>query len=425
MNGEPRLLDRRAPDVAGGTRAERGRAWLRRHGMPRSSHEAWRYTPLAEVIPAVESARQAPSGPPSVDRSTVRAVAGDHGGPRLVFVNGDFAPALSDLGELPSGVWAGGAEGLRPRRPPGMTPTEDEPSDGFHALNWAAGRDVAAVLVDPDVALDTPIHIVHVAAPTGDEVLAHPRTVVRVGVGSRVQVIESHCALGDGAITNASTRVVAAEGAAIGHHQLIEGEGRHIHVGRVALEQAADSTVQATSLVLGGQIVRSATDVRLGGERAHVELTGLFRPTGDERHDIVVTVDHAADGGTSSQRFKGIADDRARGSFSGHVVVRPGTVGNDARQSNPNLVLRPTAQIDTRPWLEIFADDVRCTHGATVGRLDDEALFYLRSRGIPEDQARSMLVAGFAAEIVDGISPPSLRDHVVAAVELGPMGRPT
>jgi Fe-S cluster assembly protein SufD len=107
------------------------------------------------------------------------------------------------------------------------------------------------------------------------------------------------------------------------------------------------------------------------------------------------------------------------------VVVRPGTVGNDARQSNPNLVLRPTAQIDTRPWLEIFADDVRCTHGATVGRLDDEALFYLRSRGIPEDQARSMLVAGFAAEIVDGISPPSLRDHVVAAVELGPMGRPT
>ena len=118
-----------------------------------------------------------------------------------------------------------------------------------------------------------------------------------------------------------------------------------------------------------------------------------------------------------NERFKGIIDDHARGSFSGHVIVRPGTSGTDARQSNPNLVLRPTAQADTRPWLEILADDVRCTHGATVGRLDDDALFYLRSRGIPLQRARAMLVAAFAAEIIDGVSPPSLHNHITARLD--------
>jgi Fe-S cluster assembly protein SufD len=188
-----------------------------------------------------------------------------------------------------------------------------------------------------------------------------------------------------------------------------------IHVGRTAIEQGADSSVRVASIMTGALIARSAIGVRLTGPEARSDLSGLYLPRGHQRHDNVITVDHAASRCTSTQQFRGIVDDHGRGSFSGHVLVRPGTIGTDARQSNRNLVLAPTAQVDTRPWLEILADDVRCTHGATVGRLDEEALFYLRSRGIPVDRSRAMLVAAFAAEVIDAITPASLRDRVAAA----------
>jgi Fe-S cluster assembly protein SufD len=162
----------------------------------------------------------------------------------------------------------------------------------------------------------------------------------------------------------------------------------------------------------GADIARSAVVALLAGPDASIELNGLYLPAGDQRHDNVITVDHAASGCTSTQLFKGVIDDHARGSFSGRIIVRPGTVRTDARQLNHNLVLRPTAQADTRPRLEILADDVRCKHGASVGRLDDDALFYLRSRGIPTGMARSMLVDAFIAEITERISPPSLRDRL-------------
>ena len=196
------------------------------------------------------------------------------------------------------------------------------------------------------------------------------------------------------------------------YHRVMSEPAEAIHVGRTGIEQAARSRVAATSVITDGRIVRNAVDVVLGGDGARSDLSGLYLPTDHQRHDNVVTVDHVASHGTSTQHFKGIVDDHGRGSFSGHVIVRHGTVGTDAAQSNPNLVLTPTAQADTRPWLEIFADDVRCTHGATVGRLDDDALFYLRSRGIPTAQARAMLIAAFAAEVVDSVTPESLREHL-------------
>ena len=178
------------------------------------------------------------------------------------------------------------------------------------------------------------------------------------------------------------------------------------------MAQATGSTVRATSIMAGGRIARAAIDVSFDGTDARTDVVGLYTPSGEQRHDNVVTVDHRSSRCTSNVVFRGIVGGHARGSFSGHVIVRPDTVGTDAHQSNRNLVLEPTAQADTRPWLEIFADDVRCTHGATVGRLDDAALFYLRSRGIPLEQARTMLVDAFAAEVVDAIGPPSLREHV-------------
>jgi Fe-S cluster assembly protein SufD len=414
--GPMSLLERLAPVPADGIRAARGRAWFETAGLPDPRAEAWRSTPLDEIVAALGAAGPAPATWEGLDPAVVDDLAGDHGGPRLVFVNGALDPALSDLGRTPAGAWLGGADGLRPRRTPGAPAPIDEPVDGFHALSWAAGRDVAAVLVDPGVELPAPIHVVHLAAPGRDPSVTHPRTVVRVGAAGHLDLIETFVGLDGPSITNASTRVLAGEGAAITYHRVVAEAPDAIHVGRTAIEQSARSAVQATTLLVGGHIIRNAVDVRLAGADSRVALAGLYRPVGRQRHDNVITVDHVASGGTSTQRFKGIVDDAARGSFSGHVIVRPGTVGTDASQSNPNLVLAPTAQADTRPWLEILADDVRCTHGATVGRLDQAALFYLRSRGIPEAEGRAMLIEAFAAEILDAISPPSLRDLVVASL---------
>jgi Fe-S cluster assembly protein SufD len=405
------LLRRLATPSPRGPRAERGRAWLARHGLPDARDEAWRYTPLDDVVSALEAATPARGGPEAVSRPLVDELAGDHGGPRLVFVNGALATDASDLDGRVGGVWLGGAGGLRPRSPSARA-RDDRPADGFHALNWAAGRDVAAVLVDPEAQLDAPVHVVHLAVPGEAATASHPRTVVRAGAGSRVHVIESFVGLPGASVTNASTRIVAGAGSAVTYHRMQSESPGAVHIGRTGVEQAAHSTVRATSIMTGARIARSAVDVRLLGTEARVDLDGLYLPSGRQRHDTVVTVDHAASRCTSAQRFKGIVDDHGRGSFSGHVIVRPGTTGTDARQSNRNLLLRRTAQADTRPWLEIFADDVRCTHGATVGRLDDEALFYLRSRGIPLAEARGLLVEAFAAEVVDAISPASLRDRV-------------
>ncbi len=417
MSAVASLLERLAPAPDEGSRAMRGHAWLGAHGLPDPRDEAWRYTPLGDVVAALELARPAADPTPVIDRSVVDELAGDHGGARLVVVNGTFVPHLSTLDAAPAGISLGGADGVPIRRRAAAFASEDQPVDGFDALNWAAGGDVAAVRAQPDADADVPIHVVHVAVPDGGTTATHPATVVHADRGSRLHVIETFVGTGGPSLTNASTRIVAAEDAFVTYHRIVAEPRDAIHIGRAGIDQEARSTVRATSIITGGAIARGAIDVRLRGPEARVDLDGLYLPIGDQRHDNVITVDHTASRCTSTQRFKGIVGGRARGSFSGHVIVRPDTVGSDARQSNPNLVLTPTAQVDTRPWLEIFADDVRCTHGATVGRLDDDALFYLRSRGIPRARGRAMLVAAFAAEIIDAIAPASLRERVAASFD--------
>ena len=408
------LLDRLVPPSAPGPRAERGRAWFAAHGLPTARDEAWRYTPVDDIVRVLEHATPAAESSSGFSRSVVDDLAGDHGGPRLVFVNGVLDPRASDAGVAVDGLWLGNRDGMR-ARPPSSRTAEDQPADGFHALNWAAGRDVAAVIVEAHAQLDAPVHVVHIAAPGEDTTANHPRTVVLVGPGSRIHLIESYVGLPGSAITNASTRIVAGADSIVTYHRIQDETAAAIHIGRTAIDQASGSTVRATSLMTGGRIARSAIEVRFTGTGARADIDGLYLPRGKQRHDNVITVDHRASHCMSTQRFTGIIDDLGRGSFSGHVLVRHRTTGTDAHQSNRNLILTPTAQADTRPWLEILADDVRCTHGATVGRLDDDALFYLRTRGIPLDQSRAILVAAFAAEVIDVITPATLRDRVAVA----------
>jgi Fe-S cluster assembly protein SufD len=409
------LLDRLAPPAPTCTTNARARSWLQVRGLPDAHDEAWRYTPVDEIVASLKTATPASSRP--VPRSVVDDLAGDHGGPRLVFVNGFHAPDLSDRDRLPAGLWCGPLADAPPALAArAMSLYDDEPVDGFQALNRAAGPAAATVLVDPGIELPDPIHIVHIAAPTNPFALSHPRTVVDVGDAGRVHVIETFTGLDGSAITNAVTTLRVGVGATLTRHRVQTESAGAIHVGCTRVSQATGSRCRATSVMVGANIARDAIDVGLLGDDARIELDGLYLPTERRRHDTAVTVDHAASRCTDTQHFRGVIDGHGRGSFSGRIIVRPGTVGTDAQQSNRNLLLSPTAQADSRPWLEIFADDVRCNHGATVGRLDDAALFYLRSRGIPFEEGRAMLIDAFVREITDTIAPDSLRDHVTNAL---------
>ena len=392
---------------------------------PSTREEAWRYTPVDEIVSRLEAATVAtmPATGTSVSRPVVDALAGDHGGPRLVFVNGVYDADLSDHDDLPAGLWCGLADLSHSRAAANVALAGiDRAIDGFLARNHADGRDTAVVVVDPGVRIDVPVHVVHLAAPdnTGSpdntSTISHPRTIIDVGDDSHIALIQTYCGLHGRSVTNASTTIRIGRRAEVDHCRVQTESPAATHIGHTRIEQDEGSRLRMTSVTVGGDIARNAIDVHLHGPDAQTELAGVNVTTGRQRHDTVVTVDHAASRCASTQRFTGVVDDHGRGSFSGEIIVRPGTVATDAHQSNRNLILSPNAEADTRPWLQILADDVRCTHGATVGRLDDDALFYLRSRGIPLDEARTMLIGAFIRDITDSIPHESLREHVAALI---------
>jgi Fe-S cluster assembly protein SufD len=385
-----------------------------------SRDEAWKYTPIDEIV-ARRGTASAPTRPigTSVSRSIVDALAGRHGGPRLVFVNGFYEAGLSSRDDLPPGLWCGPAGPHHPPTTALVAQAENVRAiDALLADHATDGHDVAVVIADDGVRFDEPVHIVHVAVPDrGDRgVISHPRTIIEVGKGSHLAVVETYCGLDGPTVTDTSTTIRIADSAELDQCRIQIESPTATHVGHTQLEQGAGSRLRMTSITVGGDIARNAIDVHLGNPDAHTELTGVTMTSGHQRHDTVVTVDHAASHCASSQRFVGVVDDHGRGSFSGEIIVRPGTVGTDAHQSTRNLVLDANAEADARPWLRILADDVRCTHGATVGRLDDDALFYLRSRGIALAEARAMLIAAFIRDITDAIAHESVRAHVAALV---------
>lgn len=389
---------------------------------PSTREEAWRYTPVDEIVTRMGAATAAtmPATGTSMSRHVVDALAGQHGGPRLVFVNGVYDAGLSDHDDLPAGLWCGLADLSHSRTAANLALAAiDRAIDGFLARNHTDGRDTAVVVVDPGVRIDVPVHVVHLSAPGGTSTISHPRTIIDVGDDSKIAVIQTYCGFDGPAVTNASTTIRIGRRAEFDHCRIQTESPAATHIGHTRIEQDEGSQLRMTSVTVGGDIARNAIDVHLHGPDAQTELAGVNVTTGRQRHDTVVTVDHASSRCASTQRFTGVVDDHGRGSFSGEIIVRPGTVATDAHQSNRNLILSPNAEADTRPWLQILADDVRCTHGATVGRLDDDALFYLRSRGIPLDEARTMLIGAFIRDITDSIPHESLRTHVAALIAAG------
>jgi Fe-S cluster assembly protein SufD len=379
--------------------------------LPTTRHEDWRFTSLAGLAPLALSL--APEGDAGRARALLaRAPAADEG-PRLVFLNGRHRPELSTPGPLPSGVvLASLADALR------RFPDEVRPHLGrlarpdelaFVAANAAHFEDGGFVRLPAGARVDVPISLVFLSdGPAA--AAAFPRTLVVAGEGARAVVQEVF--LGpEGApyLTGAVTELALADGADVEHVRLqLEGE-EAFHVSAVHAEQGAGARLAAHAFSLGARLSRAETRSRLGGEGAHVAANGLYMADGQRLVDNFSWVEHAVPRCTTEETYKGILDGRARGVFSGRIRVLPGAQKTVARQMNSNLLLSEDAVVDTKPQLEIFADDVKCGHGGTVGQLDETALFYLRSRGVPEPEARSLLVWAFASEMVGLVGAPSVR----------------
>jgi len=405
-------------------RAERDRvhepAWLRdvrrsaadafgRMGIPTTRDEEWRATNVAPIAdtPFV-SAPLVTVSPEETARFLVPGLAG----PLLVFVNGRYAAELSAPGLPAAGLTVATIGDALERGPESLEPFLARHSDSavhpFAALNTALFEDGALVAVADNTVADLPIQLVFLSTATAAPAMSAPRVLVVLGRNSQARVIETFGSLRHASgFTNAVTEVVVGDGSVLEHCRLqLESESA-CHVGCTGFHVGRSSRSSSHAFAFGGRIARHDTVAVLAGEGADCTLNGLYLAGGNQLIDNHTEIDHARPHGTSHELYKGILGGRARGVFNGRIRVRPDAQKTDAKQTNRALLLSDEAQVNTKPQLEIFANDVRCTHGATVGQLSQEALFYLRTRGIGLDDATSLLVRAFAADVTSrtGLEP--------------------
>jgi Fe-S cluster assembly protein SufD len=284
----------------------------------------------------------------------------------------------------------------------------DEP---FGALNLAFFSDGFVINIEPGVALDRPIEIIHFGSGAS-EASFHTRNLIVLGAGSRASIVETYA--GSGRYwRNDVTTIRLGDHAALTRTALVEEAAEAMHIGHTDATLGKNALFTGFVLLLGGKGLRHEIAVRMAGEGARCEIDGGFLVSGSDEANIVTTIDHAAGGGQTRELIKGVAADRGHGAFQGCIVVRERAQKTDAHQLSRNLIIGRRAVIDTKPELEIYADDVKCSHGASVGDLDERALFYLRSRGIPAEEARRMLIEGFLRETVEAIADLALREHVL------------
>jgi Fe-S cluster assembly protein SufD len=369
-------------------------------GLPTRRQENWRFTNLR----ALETTDYSPArGEATADAGALapyRIVGASH---RIVLVNGRVSPALSAIGTLPPGVFfAPLSTALRER-----TDLAAEIFDGsdavanqpFAALNAAHAGDGFVLALKDGVTLETPVEIVHLGHATGPHA-AHTRNAIFAGKHSRADIVESHA--GSGRYwRNLVTQVRLGEGASLRHVTLQDDGGEAINTGISRVTLATKARYDAFTLTVGALLSRADTIVSIAGERAYCGLGGAFLLRGRQEATIATLIDHAAPGSETREVFKGVVEDRAHGVFQGKIAVRREAQQTNAHQLNKNLLLSPRAAIDSKPELEIYADDVKCGHGTTIGDLDETAMFYLCARGIPEAEARRMLIEAFAADALE------------------------
>lgn len=388
--------------------------WIESNGYPTRRDDAWRYAPHDEL----RALSFGPSVTPAAALPDIDAQIPHLEGPRIVVVNGVLDVERSTM-IGPAGVHLSSLLDARREQPERLTShfghEGERISDAYMALHLAFGGDGAVVRVDEGVVLDVPIHIVDVEIPDDTRNASCTGVVIELGARSSATVVETR--IGAGAEFGGSsvrTTITLGDDASLEHVLLQDVPSSHVHLSSVEVHQAAGSRFLARSFNLGGSYGRAAYHVDLAGPGAYTDLSGLFFGFGKQVLDQQIDVVHQAENCTSRQSFRGVLDDESTGIFNGGIDVRPGADGTDAEQSNKNLVLSDRAEVNTQPRLEILADEVACKHGATVGQLDDTALYYMRSRGIPAADARRLLINGFADQVVDDVGIESVRAWIAA-----------
>ncbi len=387
-----------------------------RLGFPSTRDEDWRYTSVSSLAATGFAPAAAAGALPTAE--ALAPFRFDASWPVVVFVNGRFAPSLSSMERLPQGVRvlplaeaAAELPELVARQLGALAPAG---RDGFTALNAAFAGEGVVVHVAREMVAETPLHLLHVSDAAAAGTMRHVRHLVVVERHARATVVESHVALAEApSFATAVVEAVVEDGAAL---QLlrVQRESREAwHVGTVEARQGRDSALTVFTYQAGGRVSRSNVYTVLGGEGAGCTVNGLYLLDGEQHGDHQTRVEHLAPKCYSREAYKGLIDGRAHGVFNGKVYVHPEAQQTDGKQTNHTLLLSPEAQVDTKPQLEIFADDVKCTHGATVGRIDETALFYLKSRGVGAVLARQLLMYAFAADVLETIEQPA----VVAELE--------
>ncbi len=410
------LLDTYGPPEL---REVRERALLRFEaaGIPTHRDEEWKYTSLRRLE---ESTFQTGLGA-TVTRDEVGAtLAGTFGGVSLVFVNGQFAPELSDAYALPDGAvvttfqeaWESLPEHVMEKL--GTIATLDGKLGStndtrFVDLNTAFLSEGAVVYLGRGVTLDTHVHLVFVSTAERLAVASHPRALVVLEENSEAKLVESYVGLGGTNFSNAVTEVYLGQNARLEHVKVQDETADSVHIANLFVHQESGSVYTATNVSFGGAVARTDHNVWVNGEHCETWLNGTYVGEGEQVADNHTRIDHAKPNCNSFEVYKGILSDKSIGVFNGKIFVYEDAQKTDAKQTNQAILLSPTATINTKPQLEIFADDVKCTHGATVGQLREDAIFYLRARGIPKAQARAILVYAFAAEVLEKIGVEAVR----------------
>ena len=386
---------------------ERGIERFAALGFPTRNVEAWRYTnvrPLQKV--AFVPAEPAEGVQIAVDRGAAH---------RLSFVNGRFRPDLSNVGDLPAGVELTSLAAVLADDPESLkdhlgAAAEDD-GESFLALNTALMADGYVLRIGRGVVVEDPIEMLFIGAASDKSVAYHLRNLIVAEEGSAAVVVEDHIGHGEGAyFSNGATEVFAGPGARLKHYKLQDEAGAAFHLHGAFVRLDRDSAYESFVLSLGARLSRNEIRTALNGSGAECFLNGAYVVAGDQHVDNTTFIDHATPHTDSREVYKGVLDDTSRAVFQGTIMVRPDAQKINGHQLNRALLLSDKAEIDAKPALEIYADDVKCSHGATAGELDDDALFYLRARGIPEPQARRILIEAFLDDVIDEITHPTVRD---------------
>jgi Fe-S cluster assembly protein SufD len=403
-----------------------GPSWLpgmRRHafdqfanlGFPTTRDEDYHYTSVAPI--AETSFRIVPGAPAAISAQAIRPYVIDDSWSRLVFVNGQFSREHSVFADIPAEVEISTLRELLVDDPgfleSRLASLAETATNAFAALNTAFVTDGVVIRVPADCVVDNPIHVLWIATDAAAGMAVFPRLLVDVGTHGRLAMVESFVGIGEGAyFTDAVTELRLGDGAHLEHYKLQREATDALHVSTAQATQGRDSVLHAFSFATGARLSRTNVYTVLAAPGGEARLNGLYLLDGNQHCDHQTYVHHAAEQCASRELYKGILDDASHGVFNGKVLVDAIAQKTDGKQTNHALLLSDHAKIDTKPQLEIFADDVKCTHGATVGRLDDTMLFYLKSRGINADTARALLTYAFAAEAIATIEIPALRDSL-------------